>query len=330
MKRKLLWIPVAILGIGFGEVAYLSMKSPNMAPPSDINVDSSPERVARGKYLAHHVSVCADCHSDIDQSRFGSPIKPGGLLKGRALPKEMGLPGEFWVPNLTSDATGNARMTDGQLIRSIREGIGHDGRVLFPFMPYPEYKSLSDEDVQAIVAYLRTVPPVKNDLPTSKVSFPVNLFVKGVPAPAGKVASPNRQNPVEYGKYLATVAGCKFCHTPVKDNQPIPGKEFSGGHEFGAGEYKAVTGNLTPHPETGLGRWSEEQFLKKFYDYKEYAEKGPPPVKPESFTVMPWLYYTGMEPDDLKAIFAYLKTVPAIANAVETHPGHNPEKKDKS
>ena len=154
MKRKLLWIPVALLSIGCGEVAYLSMKQPDMAPPLDIKVDMSPERVARGRYLVNHVSICSDCHSDVDETKFGSPVKPGGLLKCRPFPKEMGLPGEFWSTNLTSHPTGNGRMTDGQLIRAVRECICHDGRVLFPFMPYLEYAALGDDDVQSIVAYL--------------------------------------------------------------------------------------------------------------------------------------------------------------------------------
>jgi len=327
MGKKLLWIPVALLGIGCAEVAYLSVKAPNIARPSDIKVAGTPEQVARGKYLAEAISGCADCHSDTDGTRFASPIKPGGHFKGKKFPKEAGLPGEFSAPNLTSDAeTGIGRISDGALIRAIREGIGHDGRVLFPIMPYPEYKSMSDGDVQAIVAYLRTLRAVSNPLPPSKIMFPVNLFIKWVPQPAGKVAEPDRNNPVEYGRYLAAIAGCKFCHTPTSGNELDTARLFGGGHEFASGEYKAVSANLTPDPETGIGRWSEEEFLKKFYDYKDYAANGPPQLKPESFTVMPWLGLSAAEPADLKAIFAFLKTVPAVKNAVETHP----IKKEKS
>ncbi len=322
MAKKLLLPVVAILAILCGEVAYLSLKPPNMAPPSGIKVEPTPERIARGEYLVNVTSSCGHCHSVTDATKFGEPVAAGGALKGHLVPKEMGLPGEFSVPNLTPDLeTGIGRMTDGELIRGIREGIGADGRVLFPFMPYTEFKEMSDDDVQSVVAYLRSVPPVKNALPVSRIAFPVGLFIKSVPEPVRNVPNPDRNDAVKYGKYLATISGCKFCHTPVVRGSPVAGREFSGGHEFGAGEYRAVSFNLTPHPETGLGRWTEEQFLKKFYDYKDYAANGPPPVKPESFTVMPWLNFTRLTPEDLKAIFAFLKTVPPIENAVETRPG---------
>lgn len=328
MGRKLLWVVFAVLGIAFGEIAYLSLKPPKIAAPKPIQVDSAPARVERGRYLVNVVSVCVDCHSVVDESKFGTPVAPGGYLKGKVVAKEVGLPGEFSAPNLTPDPeTGSGKWSDGQLIRAIREGIGHDNRVLFPFMPYTEYKFMSDADVESIVAYLRTVPAQRNPLPPSKTMFPVSLFIKSVPEPVAKVAEPNRDNPVEYGKYLTTIGGCKFCHTPVERGAPIPGREFSGGHEFGDNTMKAVSYNLTPDNNTGLGTWTEEQFLKKFYDYKEYAEKGPPPSTPENWTVMPWLGYSQIEPGDLKAIFAYLRTVPAISNAVETRPG---AKKDKA
>lgn len=328
MGKKLLWVVLAILGVACGEIAYLSLKSPKMRPPQAIKVDSTPEKIERGRYLVNHVSICADCHSVLDETKFGAPVAPGGLLKGKAFPKEMGLPGEFASANLTPDVeTGIGNWSDGQLIRAIREGIGHDNRVLFPFMPYTEYRFMSDSDVEAVVTYLRSLPAVKNPLPPSKIMFPVSLFIKSVPEPVEKVAEPNRQNPVEYGKYLTTIGGCKFCHTPVDRGAPVPGKEFSGGHEFGGGEMRAVSFNLTPDNNTGIGTWTEEQFVKKFYDYKEYAEKGPPPATPENWTVMPWLNFSQLESGDLKAIYAYLKTVPAISNAVETRPG---AKKDKA
>lgn len=328
MGKKLLWIVIAVLGVACGEIAYLSLKPPKVAIPKEIKVELTPERVARGKYLVDAVGGCVDCHSIVDETKFAAPSVPGGYLKGRVMAKELGLPGEFSAANLTPDPeTGIGKWSDGQVIRSIREGIGHDNRVLFPFMPYTEYKSMSDADVESIVAYLRSIPSARNSLPPSKIAFPVGLFIKTVPEPVAKVAEPNHGNAVEYGKYLTTIAGCKSCHTPVDRGAPVPGREFAGGHEFGAGAMKAVSYNLTPDNSTGLGTWTEEQFLKKFHDYKEYAEKGPPPVTAENWTVMPWLGYSQLERDDLKAIFAYLKTVPAISNAVETRPG---AKKDKT
>lgn len=83
-----------------------------------------------------------------------------------------------------------------------------------------------------------------------------------------------------------------------------------------------VSANLTPDSETGAGKWSEDFFQKKFYDYKEYASNGPPPAQgPQSFTLTPWLSFARKEPEELSAIYAYLRTVPAVHNAVEIHPG---------
>ena len=124
-----------------------------MQPPSTRKVVSTPDRLARGKYLFMHVANCADCHSDVHFDRFATPIKEGGLAVGRPWPAELGLPGTFYSPNITSDPeTGVGAWTDGELSRAIREGIGRDGRVLFPLMPYGEFRNMSDDDTDSIVA----------------------------------------------------------------------------------------------------------------------------------------------------------------------------------
>jgi mono/diheme cytochrome c family protein len=187
-------------------------------------------------------------------------------------------------------------------------------------MPYREYAALSDEDVQALVAYMRTIPPVRNPLPKSEIAFPVNLLIKGVPQPVGVVPAADPANRTEYGRYLAKVAGCQYCHTPVKNQAPVAGMEFAGGYEFTiAGGVSVRSFNLTPH-ETGTGRWTEDQFIDKFYQYKEYAEKGSPRMDIRDNTIMPWLGLAGLTREDLGAIFSYLKTLPPIDNAVETKP----------
>jgi mono/diheme cytochrome c family protein len=327
-KKILLYLLGAIVLVVGGGLGYLYLKPVAKAAPLNIAVDRGPERVARGKYLFEVVSSCADCHSKVDETRFGAPIVAGGLAIGKPLPDSMGLPGRIVPVNLTSDPeTGTGRFTDGQLIRAIREGIGHDDRVLFPMMPYSEYSAMSDEDVQSLVAYIRTIAPVKNLLPKTEIAFPVNLMIKSVPKPVGSVPAPDKSNRVEYGKYLAKIAGCKFCHTPEEHGSSIPGKEFSGGHEFQiAPGARAVTPNLTPDSQTGIGQMSEKEFLDKFEQYKDYAEKGSPKIDPVANTAMPWLGLCRMEPDDLKAIFAYLKTLPPIVNAVVTHPDAPEEK----
>jgi hypothetical protein len=104
---------------------------------------------------------------------------------------------------------------------------------------------------------------------------------------------------------------------------PLPGKLLAGGVVFDTPMGKVVSANLTPDLETGTGKWSEEFFQKKFYDYKDYAAHGPPPSQgPQSFTLMPWLGFSKKESEELSAIYAYLRTVPAVHNAVDTHPGY--------
>ncbi len=184
--------------IGAGALAFLALRSPNMRPAPSIQVARTPERVAHGKYL-FAVDGCIACHSVSDQTRFGFPVVEGGLAKGQTLPG----PGTIVAPNLTSDPeTGAARWSDGQLIRAIREGIGHDDRVLFPMMPYSEYRAMSDEDVQALVAFIRTLPPIRNQLPKTKVMFPVNLLIKFTPRIVESVPAPDRSDVKKYGAYL--------------------------------------------------------------------------------------------------------------------------------
>ncbi|MBM3795819.1 MAG: cytochrome c [Acidobacteria bacterium] len=249
IRRILLWfLAVAVVGAG-GAVAFLSFRSPDMRRPApSVKVESTPERIARGE-LIFATAGCADCHSDTDTTHFGFPVKEGGLGKGKPIPE---LPGTIAAPNLTSDPeTGAAPFTDGQLIRAIREGIGYDERVLFPMMPVTEYREMSDEDVQSVMAYIRTIPPIRNALPPSKVMFPVNLFIKSLPKVVESVPPPE---PSRRGAYLAKINGCYFCHTPTERDQPVPAKAFSGGHVFSlAKDVRVVSANLTPDRATGLG-----------------------------------------------------------------------------
>lgn len=331
--RKLLryGFPGAVVVVAAG-VAFLALRPVNKVAAPVLTVERTPERVARGKYLFEHASGCGDCHSATDTRRFGHPVVSGTLGQGQVLPAGWGLPGTIVATNLTPDQeTGAAKFTDGQLYRAIREGIGHDERVLFPIMPYAEYRHMSDEDAKSIIAFIRTLEPKKNALPPTNVRFPVNLLIKTSPQPAGTVPEPDRNDKVAYGKYLVQIGGCRFCHSPVgRDNQPLAGKEFSGGHEFplepGA---RVVTPNLTPDAETGIGKWTEQEWLDKFAQYKDYAANGPPVVEPAMNTLMPWLVYASLDENDLRAMYAYLRTVPAVANAVVTHPDAPEEKRGR-
>jgi mono/diheme cytochrome c family protein len=322
-KRLLVRILLFLLIVVAGGAAWLLLRKPAQTAASDIKVPMTPERIARGRYIFQNLADCAGCHSQRDFSRVAGPEVLSGRGRGNVLSDMMhSLPGTVVAPNITPDPeTGIGKWTDGEKIRAIREGVDRDGRALFPMMPYTEYRNMSDEDAQAVVAFLDSLPPVRNPLPATRLNFPVNVFVKFAPQPAGTVPSPNRGDTMKYGEYLVTVGGCSDCHTPQQKGQPVAGLEFAGGQPFETTLGTVVTANITPDVDTGIGKWSEEFFLQKFGEYRDYAEQGPPPSPgPQAFTVMPWLGMSHLEAGDLKAIYAYLRTLKPVRHYVERHP----------
>ncbi len=327
-KKTLLilgWLVPAVVIVGGAGLAWLFLRKPAMAPPSSIRVAMTTERVARGQYIFESVADCGGCHSQRDFSYVGGPEVPTGRGRGNIMSDVLkGLPGVVVAPNITPDKeTGIGAWTDGEKIRAIREGVDRDGDALFPMMPYEGYARFSDEDVQALVAFLDSLPPIHNPLPKTKLDFPVNLLIKSTPKPVGSVAAIDKSNSLKFGEFLVAVAGCGDCHTPVDDKrQPLPGKLLAGGQILDSPIGKVVSANITPDIETGIGKWSQAFFVKKFYDYKEYASAGSPPaVGRQSFTLMPWLNFSQKTEEELTAIYAYLRTVPRVHNPVETHPG---------
>lgn len=254
---------------------------------------------------------CNGCHSERDFSRFAGPVVPGGTGKGMVFPPELGLPGKVVAPNITPDKeTGLGTWTDQQKIRAIRDGVGRDGKPLFPMMPSQYYRAMSDRDVEALVAYMNTLAPVKNPLP--RTALPPG-FQLPPPQAAGKVAHPNKSNRVKYGEYLVTIAACADCHTQMGPQGLDTTKLFAGGREFNfPGGMRSVSANLTPDPETGIGKWSEEHFVKRFRMYRPYLKTGAPKVAPHAFTIMPWLMLADTDEEDLRAIYAYLRSIPAV------------------
>jgi mono/diheme cytochrome c family protein len=323
-KKIVLLVMIVLVGVPAAGLSYLYLRKPVQAPATAAKVLMTPESIARGKVIFEDLCDCDGCHSQRDFTRVGGPVVVAGRGQGNVLSSLLnGLPGTIVAPNLTPDPeTGLGNWTDGEKIRAIREGVDRDGRALFPLMPYTGYRKMSDQDVESLVAYMNTLPPVKNPLPQTQISFPVNLMIKGVPQLAGSVAPPNRSDKLQYGEYLVSVSGCGDCHTPMQRGQPIPGKSFAGGQVFATQLGTVVSANITPDIETGIGKWSEEFFLKKIYDYKDYAAGDAPKIAgPEAFTLMPWLAYSQLPPEDLGAIYTYLRSLQPVHNAVETHPG---------
>ncbi len=276
-------------------------------------------QLERGHYI-YRLADCDGCHSVHDYSRLGGPVAPGGLGKGQVMPDTLGLPGKIVAPNITPDKrTGIGAWTAAEIERAIRGGIGRDGRTLFPFMPYHYSRAMSDHDVQALVAYLRTLPPVNNPLPPTELPPGMKL---PPPPPVASVPDPARSNRVQYGEYLVKVAVCVDCHTPMgPDHRSDLSRRFAGGAEFRfPGGLTVVSANITPDKETGIGSWTEQQFINRFAVYRQYSNDLPPVVGPGQFTIMPWLSLSQLSRDDLAAIYTYLRTVPPVRNKVDTHP----------
>jgi hypothetical protein len=322
--KFLRWVGVGLVAaavIAGSFVLYLVLRKPKMAPPSAVRVEITAARLERGKHIVENLSDCFGCHAERDFTRFALPVIRGTEGAGIGRMPLQGLPGDIEVPNITPDKeTGIGAWTDGEIVRAIREGVDKDGRTLFPLMPYPAYRYMSDEDVYSVVAYLRSLAPIRKSHPRSRVTFPVNLFIKSVPAPVGHVPGPNRSDKLAYGKYLVTIADCLECHTQEVKGRLVAGKEFAGGRLFETpGGASVYTANLTPDNDTGIGVWTEERFIQKIRSYLPYAEGESPKAGAESFTIMPWLSFCHLSDQELSAVYAYLRTLPPIYNSVEKH-----------
>ena len=263
----------------------------------------------RGQYLVSSVSGCLFCHSEIDWQAPGFGVKAGTEGGGQSWAEE-GLP---WitVPNITPDAeTGAGTWTDDMLARAIREGIGHDGRTLFPLMPYGQYKYMSDEDLASVIVYVRSLTPMRRTLPPSEIPFPLNRLINGAPEPVtAPVPEPNRANPVEYGGYLVRLGVCRDCHTPTDpQGQPVQGLELAGGFPIEGPYGKVASANITPAP-SGIPYYTEDLFLEMMRTGQVKARK--------IHDAMPWSMYGTQTDEDLKAMFAYLKTIPPAPHRVD-------------
>jgi mono/diheme cytochrome c family protein len=319
MRLFVLSALVLLGGVGTG-VGYLYGKYPDVPPPTSVRLPSTPEVVARGKYLFTHVAVCADCHSRRDWSKFAGPIDPSTLgVGGEEFAPELipTLPGRLYGRNLTPAAIGN--WTDGEIVRAITSGVTKDGRPLFPTMPYLNFGGAARDDIEAIVAYMRTLTPVPNRVPEREVSQLRHLMARTLPQPARFRHRPPASDKVAYGGYLANLAGCRDCHTPVDEHgDPRSGMDFAGGFEFrfpGGGSVRAA--NITPDADTGIGNMSEQIFVNRFKLYERIPDRVLTREQQRIQTVMPWKLFAGMTRDDLSAIYAYLRQRKPVIHRVQ-------------
>jgi mono/diheme cytochrome c family protein len=246
---------------------------------------SSPDVLARGRHLATAISKCVECH--------------GSDLGGKVF-MDAGPLGVVVATNLTSGRGGTgSSYSDGQLERAIRHGVGADGRAL-AIMPSNDFAAMSDADVQALIAYLRTIPPVDRTVPATNVRtlgralylagkldlFPAELMdhraARPAPVPAGVT--------VEYGQYLATIGGCRGCHGPALAGAPPMGPPGT-----------PPPANLTAAGE--LGQWSKDDFVRAL-------RTGRRPNGTAIDAFMPWALAGQMTDDEMSAVWMYIKSVP--------------------
>lgn len=309
IMKRLLWIIVlTLISIVILFVVYLSFVLPSVGPAPDFSVEITQERLVRGKYLATSVMGCVDCHTQRDFTKYSGPVT-GVPFSGGSLDEfteEAGLPGNFYAANLTPFYLGD--WTDGEIYRAITAGVTKDGRALFPVMPYHLFAQASEEDIFSVIAYLRTLEPYEKTVPKSKANFPVNLIMNTMPKKAVHGEIPSKNNPVEYGKYMITIAACIDCHTPMEKGKLIMDEAYSGGMEFILPTGIVRSANITPDKETGIGNWTEEMFVNRFVAHAD-SLFFPHDVSDGFNTSMPWTMYAKMEKDDLKAIYAYLHSL---------------------
>lgn len=308
MKRAFLLIAAALLLTTALAAIFVLLHEPAQRELTDLRIEPTPERIERGRYLANAVNACLHCHTAHDDTKRSHPrIGPEGA-GGACYTPEMDFPGYVCIPNITPDKeTGIGAWTDDEILRAIREGVSRDGRTLFPMMPYGVYKDLSDEDAYSIVAYLRTLEPVNRPEPhATKINFPVDFFIEFEPASLeAPVPSPDRNDQAAWGRYMATVAGCRDCH--------LDGK---GGSEYPTSAGVVRTSNITTH-ETGVLPPTADAFVRLFKSYE--GGTLPDGVVESDYTPMPWETYTQMTEEDLRAIHGYFLSVEPVENQVQTY-----------
>lgn len=316
MKKVFRYLLIGIGAVAVlvgGLSAFVSIRGIPKYKAETINLQvvSTPDRVARGEKLAS--MLCRSCHFDGNTGKF----------TGRLLDEAPQF-GAIYSRNITRDPDhGIGKWTDGQLAYLFRTGVKPDDSYLPPYMP--KLVNLSDEDLQSIIAFLRSDHPwVSADntrQPDSKPSFLTKFLtnagiMKPFPYPQKPIVGPDTANTVQWGRYIALgQLECFSCHSQdfTKNDYFNPEKSlgfFGGGNELIAPDGKKIkTLNITMDEETGIGTWTEETFIKAV----KYGQlpNGQPSLR------LPMQPYANLTDNEVRALYAYLKTVPKIHNKVD-------------
>jgi mono/diheme cytochrome c family protein len=253
--------------------------------------------ILRGKHLVYSSAHCVDCHGPRNSDSLISLGQEVPLTGGFVFDLPVG---KIYSKNITPDKeTGIGKYTDAEIARALRYGVHPDGTVVFDFMPF---HNTSDEDMTAIISYLRAQKPVVNKVPDHSLNVLGNVvkafMVKPV-GPDGPVpATVKKDTTIEYGKYLAlNVANCKGCHTERDLSGTFTGELFAGGNDIDG----FITPNITTDSSSRIAGWSQENFVDRFR-MGRVIKKSP----------MPWNSYKRMTDDELKAIYKYLRTLKPV------------------
>lgn len=296
--------------------SYVKFFLPSI-PVKDLNINITAERVERGKYLANHVMLCIDCHSTRDWTLYTGPIVPGTEgLGGEVFDQKQGFPGKYYATNITPYELKD--WSDGEIYRALTAGVGKRNNALFPIMPFHIYGRMDDEDIISVIAYIRTLPEIKNDLPAAASDFPVNFIINTMPKEGKPQNIPAKSDMVKYGEYMTLATNCMECHTEADDKgRPIMELAYAGGRKFylPSGE-ESISTNITSDPGTGIGDWDEDKFVHVFKTYDLSSYNPPVMSQDDSNTIMPWTAYAGMDTFDLKAIYHYLRSVKPIEKSL--------------
>lgn len=297
-------------------IAYIKLALPNVGNAPEIKIIASTEKIERGKYLANHVMLCMDCHSTRNWNEFSGPLVAGTEGKGgETFDQTLGFPGKYVAPNITPYNLNS--WTDGEIFRAITSGVDKNGKALFSIMPYHNYGKLDKNDIESVIAYIRTLNPIQYSSPSSTSDFPVNILINTFPSKAQFSTIPNSSDTINYGRYLTTASGCYDCHTK-QENGKFIGEPFAGNFEFKFKDGSIVrSSNITPDKTTGIGSWSSQQFINIFKTYSNSTYISTKINKGSFQTVMPWTMYAGMKNEDLAAIFSYLQTLKPVTNTIE-------------
>lgn len=307
LKKILKWTGIVLLLIiaTLTVTVMLRQQMKYDRPYPAIHASNDSVIIARGKEIVFGGAHCTDCHSKQNPDSLLTLGQDVHLTGGFMF--DFGI-GKLYSKNITPDKeTGIGKYTDPEIARTLRYGVHPDGTAIFDFMPF---HNMSDEDLTAVISYLRSTKPVRNEVPKNELNVMgkiINAFLVKPVGPDGEVpVSVKRDTSIAYGKYLATyVANCNGCHTLRDMTGAYIGTSFAGGGEFVERGVTFYPPNLTTDSSSRIFNWTQEQFLDRFRAGKFHPA-----------TPMPWNSFKRMSDNDIKALYNFLKSLPPAKTPV--------------